>query len=412
VAANEIRIKLSELCYRAVAVDAVEDKKHIDLSAESLVLVCAAGAPPDQVADLVKEVEILQAHNNRPVVVCDADTAGLWPTDLVIPIPPAAAAFAWLLCTAAGHLFSYHLARAIDATGAPLRRALEDLERLVDAGAVLGATLPPAVVEPVAGLLERAADGELRGVLSSANALKLSGVLFPRSLRTGSVDRVAEARQALDTAIEELTRSIDTIKHQAKTVTVGTTRGDADLLDNVLVQALRDAGVDVPGLGFAALDVVRAFAGVVAAGTGITRYAVDRTAPEDRQLRVLLKTGAAADLPSRADAGGPLTGQKRLAVDQQLPLLARGQRDGRTVVIVPEYSAGVPRAISLVHVRLLDAAPAEQARRAAEASGHRAAEVIAAVTEVGLPLDAVWELPPSVLLLDPIEQVLRAVPAR
>jgi glucosamine--fructose-6-phosphate aminotransferase (isomerizing) len=412
VAANEIRIKLSELCYRAVAVDAVEDKKHIDLSAESLVLVCAAGAPPDQVSDLVKEVEILQAHNNRPVVVCDADTVGLWPTDLVIPIPPAAPVFDWLLGTAAGHLLSYHLARAIDATGAPLREALEELELLVDAGADLGASLPPPVVEPVAGLLGRAADGDLRGVLSSSSALALSGLLFPRSLRAGALlDRAAEARQALDTAIEELTRSIDTIKHQAKTVTVGTTRGDADLLDNVLVQALRDAGVDVRGLGFAALDVVRAFAGVVAAGTGITRYAVDRTAPEDRQLRVLLKTGSAADLPSRADAGGPLTGQKRLAVDRQLPLLVRGQRDGRTVVVVPEFVAGLPRAISLVHVELLDVAPAEGARRAAEATGHRAAEVVAAVTEVGLPLDAVWELPPSVLLLDPLEQMLQALTA-
>ena len=56
----------------------------------ALVLVCAAGAPPDQVSDLIKEVEILQAHSNRPVVVCDADTVGLWPTDLVLPIPPAA----------------------------------------------------------------------------------------------------------------------------------------------------------------------------------------------------------------------------------------------------------------------------------------------------------------------------------
>ena len=255
-----------------------------------------------------------------------------------------------------------------------------------------------------------AAGGELRGVLSSSNALALSGLLASRSLRVGAVlDPVAEVRQTLVSGIEELTRSIDTIKHQAKTVTVGTTRGDADLLDNVLVRALRDAGVDVRGLGFAALDAVRAFAGVVAASSGITRYAVDRTAPEDRQLKVLLKSGTAAELPSRADAGGPLTGQKRLAVEERLPVLARGQRDGRTVVIVPEFAAGAPRAISLLHVELLDSAPAERARQAAEAIGHRAAEVVAAVTEVGLPLDAVWELPPSVLLLDPIDQVLRAV---
>ncbi|GIS55794.1 MAG: hypothetical protein Ct9H90mP30_4790 [Actinomycetota bacterium] len=33
VAAREIRIKLSELCYKSIAADFTEDKKHIDLSA-------------------------------------------------------------------------------------------------------------------------------------------------------------------------------------------------------------------------------------------------------------------------------------------------------------------------------------------------------------------------------------------
>ena len=39
----EMRIKLSELCYKSIACDATEDKKHIDLSSEPLILVCAAG---------------------------------------------------------------------------------------------------------------------------------------------------------------------------------------------------------------------------------------------------------------------------------------------------------------------------------------------------------------------------------
>ena len=61
----------------------------------------------------------------------------------------------------------------------------------------------------------------------------------------------------------------------------------------------------------------------------------------------MLKTGSAADLPSRADAGGPLTGQKRLAVEQQVPMLTRGRRDGRTVVMVPERVDGASAAITL-----------------------------------------------------------------
>jgi glucosamine--fructose-6-phosphate aminotransferase (isomerizing) len=418
VAANEIRIKLSELCYKAVGIDAVEDKKHIDLSAESLVIVCAAGAPPDQIADLVKEVEILRAHSNRPVVICDADTLHLWPADLTIPIPPAGPVFAWLLCTAAGHLFAYHAAKAIDATGNPLRRALAELERLVDEGADLGGTLPHAVTQHVERLLTRAVAGELGGTLSCSSALALSGLLAPQPAVTSSGLRavpglgpVEEARLVLVGALDELTRSIDTVKHQAKTVTVGTSRGDGDLFDNVLVHALEDAGTDVRSLGFAVLNVLRSFAGVIDRATGTTRYAVDWEAPVDRQLTVTAKRGLAAALPSRADAGGPLTGQKRLAVERHVPTLTRGRRDGRTVVVVPEQ-AGPPRAITLVHVDLLPSASADRVRRAVQAAGDRADEIIAAVTEVspGAPLDAVWALPPAVLLLEPIERVLDALP--
>jgi glucosamine--fructose-6-phosphate aminotransferase (isomerizing) len=43
IAAHEVRIKLSELCYKSISCDATEDKKHIDLSCEPLVLVCATG---------------------------------------------------------------------------------------------------------------------------------------------------------------------------------------------------------------------------------------------------------------------------------------------------------------------------------------------------------------------------------
>jgi hypothetical protein len=45
----EIRIKLSELCYKSIACDATEDKKHIDLSSEPLILVsppASSARPP------------------------------------------------------------------------------------------------------------------------------------------------------------------------------------------------------------------------------------------------------------------------------------------------------------------------------------------------------------------------------
>ncbi|MBN9621256.1 MAG: SIS domain-containing protein, partial [Actinobacteria bacterium] len=340
VSANEVRIKLSELCYRTVAVDAVEDKKHIDLSAESLVLVCAAGAPPNQLHDLAKEVEIFKAHSNQAVVICDADTVGMWSTDLVIPIPSAHPAFAWVLGTAAGHLFSYHAAQAIDATAQPLRRALEELEHLVDSGATIGRTPPAAVVHPIDQVLTSAADGELRGVLSSSATMGLVRIVAGTQLGAAAgaavTSGVDDVRVGLGVAIEELTLSIDTIKHQAKTVTVGTSRSDADLYDNLLVEAMRSAGADVLTLNLPVLDVLRSLAPMVRSAEGVTRYALDWSRPEAPRLAVVGKFGSSAGLTSRADDGAPLSGSKRRVAELALPRLVLGRGDSRIVVIVPE----------------------------------------------------------------------------
>ena len=74
IAAAEVRIKLSELCYKSIACDATEDKKHIDLSSEPLILVCAAGLHGPNADDVAKEVAIYRAHKAAPIViVADGD---------------------------------------------------------------------------------------------------------------------------------------------------------------------------------------------------------------------------------------------------------------------------------------------------------------------------------------------------
>ena len=107
--------------------------------------------------------------------------------------------------------------------------------------------------------------------------------------------------------------------------TVGTSRNDADLYDNALVEAVRDAGSDTTGFTYGVLDVLRALSGVVADVTGVTRYVVEAGAP--RGVRVTAKTGSAAGLRSRADNGAPLTGSKRRAVDLGLPRLIQGRAE-------------------------------------------------------------------------------------
>ena len=63
----------------------------------------------------------------------------------------------------------------------------------------------------------------------------------------------ADLTVELTEAIEELTRPVDAIKHQAKTVTVGISRADETLLQVPLVRAVLDAGGPRDGLTYKVL---------------------------------------------------------------------------------------------------------------------------------------------------------------
>ncbi|MEV4755472.1 SIS domain-containing protein [Micromonospora sp. NPDC049559] len=414
VAAEETRIKLSELCYKSISTDAVEDKKHVDLSAEAFVLVCAAGAPAGQVRDLCKEVDIFAAHRNAPVVIVDRDVDLPWATDWVIRVPPAHPIFAWVLSTAAGHLLAYHTARAIDAKADPLRESLAALEASVDAGAVALADLDRAC-DGLHQFLAECAQGAVRGVLGSDTAVRLAQTaLFLRhggaTLPTRITDPADFVREQVTAAVDELTRSIDSVMHQAKTVTVGTSRGEEDLLDNLLTATLVEAGADPATMSYPVLVALRAFARVVAGVEGATRYQVN-WAPERSTIRATRKIGAAAALASRADNLTELRGSKRLAVQSRTVRLVRGAHDGRLVLLVPEQTGGRVNGLTLVHVALREAADPAQLTEILDLTGNRLEEIRAAVTETDLEFDgsSLARLPVETVLIGPVDEITMAL---
>ena len=413
VAASEARIKLSELCYKTVSTDATEDKKHIDLSAESLVLVCTAGAPASQVSDLRKEVEIFRAHKNEAIVIADESTATAWPTPHVIVVPAAHPVLAWILSTAAAHLYAYHAARAIDRRGDELRLALDHLE--AGAGDPTNGAWRLRVQDLIVRTLERVEAGELRGVLSPDAALRLalcaiggtgSALGALQGVQQQAEDPTEFLRAALTEAIDELTRSIDTVKHQAKTVTVGTSRDDADLLENDLVRALRETGIDPEGdLAHAVLHALRAHARLVDAVEGATTYEVGGADLD--QLRVMRKVGVAAGLPSRADDWAPLIGSKGLVARTREVRVFRGGRDGRLVIGLP-LQAGVALAgVVVVHVRLRERASADDLVACLRLTPGRLDEIAAAVSETDgvFRPESLAELPPEEVLLAPVGEL-------
>jgi len=368
IAAREIRIKLSELCYKAIACDVTEDKKHIDLSSEPLIVVCAAGLTGSNADDVGKEIAIYRAHRAVPIVI--ADDAARYPAALdTIVVPAVHPRLDFVLATVAGHLFGYEAALAIDASSLPLREARAGIEAVTTAGPdALLARLAEVVEQPAQRFFDGLRAGTYDGTLEASTAARLASLLRYATgmlqldsyeIEHGKVGTpstvVQDLTTALTAAIEELTRPVDAIKHQAKTVTVGISRSDETLLQVPLVRAVLAAGAPRDGLSYRALRTLVDLDPAVVEVTGYTRYRVEGDLDADQAtLHVIDKGGVASGLVSRAETDPELRGTKHRVATQREVTAVRGRRDDRTLVIVPEVKHNETVGLTLLHVHFAD----------------------------------------------------------
>jgi glucosamine--fructose-6-phosphate aminotransferase (isomerizing) len=417
VAAEEVRIKLSELCYKSIACDATEDKKHIDLSSEPLILVCAAGLQGSTADDVAKETAIFRAHKAAPIVIADRGDLR-YSSVATLEVPAVDPALGFVLSAMVGHLFGYEAARAIDATARPLREAREAIER-----AVTNHSDPDDVLEEVASSLasmihtfhEILGAGDYDGQLEARTAIRLVEVLRDLGCdrpveeyqrRTGKVGSPAalldELLARLTAAIEELTRPIDAIKHQAKTVTVGISRSDEGVLDSVLVQAALTAGAGRDVLSYRSLKVLADLDPAVVEVTGFIRYRV-----EGGHIEVIDRGGIALDLQSRVERSNVLVGTKRRVADEREVLVAKGRSDQRTVVLIPEVKGGECTGITLLHLRFRDRVEAGVMRSVLQGYDRRYDRLVDWVTETEGSFDdaRLGEVPVADLLIRPISEM-------
>jgi len=436
VAAEEVRIKLSELCYKSIACDATEDKKHIDLSSEPLILVCAAGLEGPTAADVAKEVAIYRAHRAAPVVVAtDGEDRFGATASAVIRVPHVHPEVAFVLSAMAGHLFGYEAARSIDAQALPLRQGrgaveasiAEDqawsrqaIERRRTGRPPLLERLAPRLADATRPFLAGLASGQYDGHLEASTAVRLTTLLryatgqLPLEayeLESGKLGTptalIEDVIAALTEGIDQLTRPIDAIKHQAKTVTVGISRSEDALLGVPLVAELLAIGARRDHLAYRTLRTLAALDPAVEEVTGYTRYRIEGSPTDGGTVHVLDQGGSAAGLRSRTDRDPSLRGTKRRAAEEREVTVAVGRSDGRTVVIVPEVKANEVVGLDLLHVRLARHLAAPVARDVLAGYGgkrDRYTAIVDAVTET-VPVfdDAVLgTIPVTDLLTQPV----------
>lgn len=398
VAANEVRIKLSELCYKSISCDVTEDKKHIDLSCEPMILVCAAGLSEGTATDVAKEVAIFKAHKAVPIVIATEGDTAFESAAAVVTVPYADPAIAFVLSAMVGHLFGYEAARAIDELAKPLRQLREVVELVVGRGGSGDSALTRVereIMAVVPRFFSALSTGQYDGNLEASTAVRMVSLLRmvtspnPLLAYQREAEGVATPAALLDDlvaaltkGIDELTRPIDAIKHQAKTVTVGISRSEEGLLDRALVRAVLDAGAARDHLSYSTLKVLAALDAAVDSVVGFTRYAIAGDPhTTEASISIADRGGVATTLASRVESNATLVGTKRRVADDQEVLVARGRKDNRTVIFVPEVKGAETTGITLLHVAFRDCIAPAAARQVLQGYDRRYDRLVDWVTE-------------------------------
>jgi glucosamine--fructose-6-phosphate aminotransferase (isomerizing) len=423
VAAEEVRIKLSELSYKSIACDITEDKKHIDLSCEPLIFVCAAGLSDGTAADVAKEIAIFRAHKALPIVVATQGEQRFDAAAAVISVPQVDPSVAFILSVMVGHIFGYEAALAIDALARPLRACREVVEHAVERGGIGSELLVKVRAEigvPATRFFDALTTGDYDGNLEPSTAVRvvtmLRDVMASDPLQsfqnnTGKISSpealLDDLTSSLTRSIDELTRPVDAIKHQAKTVTVGISRSDEGLLDRALVQAVLNAGVARDRLSYKTLKIIADLDAAVASVVGFTRYSIEGDVEGNgATISVVDRGGIARELASRVDRNSNLVGTKHRVASDRNVLVARGRRDDRTVIFVPETKGSLTTGITLLHVLFHDRLPAAVMRTVLQGYDDRFNRLVDWVTETegSFREDRLAEVSVADLLISPITE--------
>jgi glucosamine--fructose-6-phosphate aminotransferase (isomerizing) len=144
--------------------------------------------------------------------------------------------------------------------------------------------------------------------------------------------------------INEMARPVDAIKHQAKTVTVGTSRL-ATKVEGLLFEGLELYGFNSNQLTTSNILVLRRLQAIVSEVKGATVYRVEGLnilgEPDDESsIHVVTKTGTSESLVSRVESDSSLLGTKRIIVKNGNVFIGSGKRDNRSILAVPLISSG------------------------------------------------------------------------
>lgn len=382
--ADEIRIKLSELCYKTISSDYVEDKKHIDLSSEPLIIVCAAGTRGTVIGDIIKDTAIFKAHKASVVVIADEGEYRFAPcADDVFHVPSVEQHLAPIVNTLAGHIWGYYAALSINEGSKFLYDFRKDLLETVDGYIQEGMDVYELVLErsfreKIAGFYyELKKKNEKKGLCAAmgyqagtdlsillkylAGRLPVSDFFLDFGIKGTAQNMLNTMFESLGEAINYMARPVDAIKHQAKTVTVGTSRL-LDKVEGVIFDVLAENDFGLSQLTGNNILVLKNLQQIVSGINGHITYNIDGLnllgeLTDKTTISISYKSGSLAGLTSRVESDNRLQGTKRIIVNEGNVFIGKGRKDDRNIIIIPIFSADSINRISnmlLLHIDFKD----------------------------------------------------------
>ncbi|MDY6954934.1 MAG: glutamine--fructose-6-phosphate aminotransferase, partial [Thermodesulfobacteriota bacterium] len=306
-------------------------------------------------------------HQAVPIVVATEGEHRFDPyADAVIFVPETERRFAPIINTLAGHLWGYYAALAINKESRYLVDFREEIRDHIQAATVKGQDVYEIVLDE--GFREKAAKfyavfkerikenryatamairtaSDLTLLLKYlAGRLPFSDFEFDFGTKGTAPNMLTTFFECIGKIINELVRPIDAIKHQAKTVTVGTSR-ISEKVGGLLFEALEDQGFSKNQITTSNVLVLRRLQEVLSDITGTTLYRIAGLnilgAPVDGStIHLLKKEGSAAALVSRVETDNRLRGTKRIIVKNGNIFIGKGRMDGRSILAVPVMSTG------------------------------------------------------------------------
>ena len=148
--------------------------------------------------------------------------------------------------------------------------------------------------------------------------------------------------EKLGDSINNMSRPVDAIKHQAKTVTVGTSR-ISEKVEGMIFDYFAKYKLKLSHLANKNVLVLKNLQEIILQINGAILYEITGLnilgePTDETTIKVIKKDGVLANVPSRAEKNTILAGTKKIIIQKGNVFIGKGRSDDRRFIVIPLIS--------------------------------------------------------------------------